>query len=129
MVRRSVIIAILLTAICPFTQNAFGAEAPNDDVAAFFRVIWALLIVLAIILCLYALFRNRFSMTNPRKGRNIRIIEIQPLMPKKSICLVEVKGREYLLGIGNEDITFLASLDSPGTSSFKEVLDNSKAQQ
>ncbi len=49
-------------------------------------------------------------------------------MPKKAICLVEVRGKEYLLGIGNEDITFLASLDQDTPTSFSKALHDSKAK-
>ena len=103
-----------------------AAETAADDIAAYFRVMWGLLIVLAIILALYAVFKNRFSIMNPKTGKAIRILEIQPLMPRKSICLVEVRGKEYLLGIGSENITLLASLDRNPSGSFQEALDNSR---
>jgi flagellar protein FliO/FliZ len=104
-----------------------AAETAADDLAAYFRVMWGLLIVLAVILALYAVFKNRFSIMNPKTGKAIRILEIQPLMPRKSLCLVEVRGKEYLLGIGSENITLLASLDRNPSGSFQEALDSSRA--
>ncbi len=106
-----------------------AAESATEDIAAYFRVMWGLLIVLAIILVLYALFRKRFSIINPRRsGKSIHVLEIQPLMPRKALCLVEVKGKEYLLGVGNETITLLAALDSEEIS-FQEALDDSQARR
>jgi flagellar protein FliO/FliZ len=107
---------------------ASAAETPADEIAAYFRVMWGLLVVLALILALYAIFRKRFSIIAPRSGKAIRVVEIQPLMPRKSICLVEVKGKEYLLGIGQDNITLLAALDGSPPASFQEALDNSRAK-
>ncbi|WP_136807883.1 flagellar biosynthetic protein FliO [Desulfosediminicola flagellatus] len=123
---RPIIIAIITLPL--FITPAMAAEYPADEFSAIFRVIWALLIVLAIILILYALFKKRFSLINANSSKSIRILEIQPLMPKKAICLVEVRGKEYLLGIGNEDITFLASLDQDTPTSFSKALHDSKAK-
>lgn len=100
-----------------------AAESPADEISDYFRVMWGLFIVVAIILILYALFKKRFSIINPRSSRSIRVLEIQPLMPRKSLCLVEVKGREFLLGVGNDTITLLASLDDSPKTSFQETLD------
>jgi flagellar protein FliO/FliZ len=107
---------------------ASAAETPADEIAAYFRVMWGLLIVLALILTLYAIFKKRFSIIAPRSGKAIRVVEIQPIMPRKSICLVEVKGKEYLLGIGQDNITLLASLDDNTPATFQEALDNSRAK-
>lgn len=128
MLRRCVFPSITFFLVPLLSTPAFAAEYPTDEFSAIFRVIWALLIVLAIILILYALFKKRFSLVHASSTKSIRILEIQPLMPKKSLCLVEVKGKEYLLGIGHEDITFLASLDADSPGSFKKVLDDSKAK-
>jgi len=103
---------------------AQAAVADTSDITAYFRVMWGLLIVLAIILVLFALLKKRFSIINPRSTKAIRVLEIQPLMPKKSICLIEVRGREYLLGIANESITLLADMNN-SKKSFQDILDDS----
>lgn len=100
-----------------------AAETPADEISGYFRVMWGLCIVLAIILILYALLKRRFSIINPRSGKSIRVLEIQPLMPRKSLYLVEVKGREFLLGVGADTITLLADLDDNPKTSFRETLD------
>lgn len=121
------LLTLLLTAALPADIARAAVTAPADDIAAYMRMMWGLLIVLAIILVLYALVKKRFSILNPRSGRSIRVLEIQPLMPRKSLCLVEVKGKEYLLGVGNETITLLAALDAAPRTPFQEVLETSKA--
>ena len=86
------------------------------------RVIWGLLIVLGIILLLYGLLRKRFSILTSLPDKEIKILEIKPLMGKKAICLVEVRGQEFLLGISEAQITNLASLPPKITPSFSETL-------
>ena len=113
----------------PLAGTADAAVSATGDIAAYLQVMGGLLIVLAIILVLYALFKNRFSIINPRSSKAIRILEIQPLMPRKAVCLIEVRGREYLLGVANESITLLADLGKDGNTSFKDILDESRAGQ
>jgi len=122
------IITVLALVFTPAT-NAHAAVAATDDITAYFRVMWGLLVVLAIILVLFALLKKRFAIINPRSTKAIRVLEIQPLMPKKSICLIEVRGKEYLLGIANESITLLADMNSNSRSSFQEILDDSQPGQ
>ncbi len=130
MKRARIFFITLISSFSVLLQPGFvsAAETPADDIAAYFRVMWGLLIVLALILALYAIFKKRFSIIAPRSGKAIRVLEIQPLMPRKSICLVEVRGKEYLLGIGQDNITLLAALDGNPPASFQEALDNSRAK-
>lgn len=87
-----------------------------------FRVIWGLLIVLGIILLLYGLLRKRFSLLSSLPDKEINVLEIKPLMGKKAICLVEIRGKEFLLGISEAQITNLASLPPKNSTSFSETL-------
>ena len=118
------IIATCVLALAP-AASAQAAVAATSDITAYFRVMWGLLIVLAIMLVLFAFLKKRFSIINPRSTKAIRVLEIQPLMPKKSICLIEVRGKEYLLGIANESITLLADMNNSNKSSFQDILDDS----
>jgi len=122
------IIIVCLLMLTP-AISAQAAVADTADITAYFRVMWGLLIVLAIILVLFALLKKRFSIINPRSTKAIRVLEIQPLMPKKSICLIEVRGREYLLGIANESITLLADMNNHSKKSFQDILDDSHNEQ
>lgn len=106
--------------------SAQAAVTATKEIGAYFQVMGGLLVVLAVILVLYALFKKRFSIINPRSNKAIRVLEVQPLMPRKAICLIEVRGKEYLVGVGNETITLLADLGDQRPSSFNDILDTSR---
>lgn len=86
------------------------------------RMLWGLLVVLGIILIIYGLMRKRLSFIQSNKKSRIQIIEIRHLMPKKSLCLVEVGGQEFLLGVGSENITLLSTIKKNAKGSFDTTL-------
>jgi flagellar biosynthetic protein FliO len=95
-----------------FPSPAWAAESP-DMTSALLRTCWALLVVIGLILVLHALSKKRLL---PRNSKNstIKLIEMRPLQPKASLALVEVHGREYLLGVSADSIHLLADLsDKP----------------
>ncbi|OEU47296.1 MAG: flagellar biosynthetic protein FliO [Desulfobulbaceae bacterium S3730MH12] len=98
---------------------------------SYFRMLWGLLVVLGIILILYGILKKRLSLFHSPASQSIKVLEIKPLMGKKALCLVEVKGEEYLLGISNDRINHIATIESTKESSFattlrKTVPDNQK---
>jgi len=107
---------------CLHPAEIFAATSPADDAADYFRVIWGLLVVLGIILILYGFLRKRFSLLSTGAHQHIQIIEFKPLMGKKALCLINVKGQEHLLGISGDNITHIAALTPQPDSSFAEVL-------
>jgi flagellar protein FliO/FliZ len=118
-------ILLLLVCQCAAPLNSFAAAAPaaaTSDTANYFRVIWGLLVVLGIILVLYGLVKKRFSLLTTGENQEIKIIEIKPLMGKKALCLISVKGQEHLLGISGDNITHIAALTPQPPPSFAEVL-------
>lgn len=102
-------------------QQSFLPEG-NDLITSSFRVIWGLLIVLGIILLLYGLLRKRFSLLSSLPDKEINVLEIKPLMGKKALCLVKVRGTEYLIGVSESQISNLATLPPKKTSTFQETL-------
>ncbi|MBM9616488.1 FliO/MopB family protein [Desulfobulbus rhabdoformis] len=78
------------------------------------QTLWALCIVVGLILAFYALAKKRFVL-GKRSGTNIRIIEIRPLQPKATLALVEVRGREFLLGINSGNIQLLTEMNPDST--------------
>ena len=99
-----------------------AAEIPASDTESYFRVIWGLLVVLGIILVLYGIVKKRFSLLSTSPSQNIKILEIKPMMGKKALCLVDVKGQEYLLGISGDQISHIATLSPQPETSFAETL-------
>jgi flagellar protein FliO/FliZ len=113
----------LITGVILFSPgNTYGAEAELGSMESYFRVIWGLLVVLGIILILYGIFKKRLSLFHTPASQSIKVLEIKPLMPKKSLCLVEVKGEEYLLGISSDQITHIATIGPKKDSSFAATL-------
>ena len=86
------------------------------------RMFWGLLVVLGILLIIYGLMRKRLSFIKHNDNSVIKIKEIRHLMPKKSICLIEVGNQELLLGLGSDTITLLSSVSTRKDTSFTETL-------
>jgi len=87
------------------------ASLPPDMASALLRTGWALLVVIGLILALYGLSKKRLSL-GKTGGNAIKVIELRPVQPKATLALVEVRGREYLLGIGSDSIHLLADLSA-----------------
>lgn len=105
----------------------WAATTLGTDTADYFRMIWGLLVVLGIILVLYGIIRKRFSLLAASSGGKIKILEVKPMMGKKALCLVDVKGQEYLLGISGETISHIATLTPPAKTSFAATLQATEA--
>lgn len=97
--------------------------------SAWLRMLWGLLIVLGILLIIYWLMRKKLSFVQSNKRSRIQIKEIRHLMPKKSLCLVEVGGQEFLLGLGNENITLLSTIENSAKGSFNATLAAAKQHE
>ena len=117
------ILSVVLSQFLEAT-DAFAAVYSGSDTESYMRMIWGLLIVLGIIFVLYGLVKKRFSLHSNPLNKEIKVLEIKPLMGKKAICLVEVKGQEYLLGVGTDRITHLATLQQRADLSFADTLAN-----
>ena len=86
------------------------------------RMFWGLFVVLGILLVIYGLMRKKLSHIKNNDNSAIKIKEIRHIMPKKSICLVEVNDQEFLLGLGTESITFLSAVPSKDSECFEGTL-------
>ncbi len=95
------------------------------------KMIWGLLVVLGILLIIYGLVKKRVTLLQGGGKGHIKIIESRHLLPKKSLFLVEVRGREYLLGSGGDSLTLIASLDGAGHASpdFSSILKDSETSR
>ncbi len=116
------IVLLASTVAAKTTQHESLLTGGNEVLSNSFRVIWGLLIVLGIILILYGLLRKRFSILSSTADKEIQILEIKPLMGKKALCLVEVRGQELLIGISESKISTLANLTPKKEQSFAETL-------
>ncbi len=123
--RRLAVVAILCL---PFWPARAVAETGQFNVMdSYLRMIWGLLVVLGIIFLLYGLLKKRFSLLAQSPQQQIRILEMKPLMGRKALCLVEVRGQEFLLGISGDRIDPIACLTKKPIASFAETLKSSGA--
>ena len=90
--------------------SAWATTQP-DMTSALLRTGWALLVVIGLIFALYGLSKKRLSL-GKTGGNAIKVVELRPIQPKATLALVEVRGREYLLGIGADSIHLLADLSA-----------------
>jgi flagellar protein FliO/FliZ len=108
-------------------EQGFCAVEPEGPFSAPLRLIWGLLVVLGILFIVYSLMRKKLSFLHMPVNGAIKIIEVRHLLPKKSLYLVEVRGREFLLGAGQDRIELIAAIPAHPQASFVEALDESEA--
>jgi flagellar biosynthetic protein FliO len=92
-------------------SNSFGKFPFSNDNGIYpLRVIFAILFVAA--LCIFALFLSKKLLPGIRNlpGKKIRIIETAHLAPRRSVHLIEIGNRQFLIGSTNEHINTLADL-------------------
>ena len=112
-------------------QPVFAADGgmPDSLLPAGLKMVGALIIVLGIVLLLYYLSRKGFGFLPAANSGAIQVVETRYLMPKKAICLVKVRGKELLLGVGTERIEHLLTLESEQADSFAETLQALKEER
>lgn len=99
-------VSFLVALLLPNTVLAGESLAMGS---AMLQMIWALLVVVGLILAIYGLARRRLFLGKPGTSA-ITIVALRPLMPKSTLALVEVRGREYLLGVSTAGINLLAEV-------------------
>ncbi len=104
-------------------QTAVAADK-FDPVSSSFRMLWGLVVVLAIIFVLYAVLRKKVSGLQSNDRGAIKIIEVKHIMPKKSLMLVEIRGKEFVVGAGNDAIHSIVPLSQSNT--FSQILERSE---
>lgn len=69
--------------------------------------------MLGLILGGYGLLQKRLGGLPAGRKRAVRLLESCPLGPRKSVCLVRVRDREFVLGVTQQQISLLGELPSP----------------
>ncbi len=104
------------------TLGQAADEAGGDPVVATFKVIAGLALVLGLVLLLYALSRRGFGGFPSARAGRIKVVESRSLGPKKALYLIEIKGRELLLGVGAERVELLSDLGPAQSEAFDRTL-------
>lgn len=110
--KQLLIILIVLATPVP----VLAAEGSSSLAASGLQMLAGLAIVLGLLYLLYALSRKGLGLLPASRGGLIRIVEVRSLGGRKGLCLVEVRGRELLLGFGPERIEYLATLEPGGSA-------------
>lgn len=119
------VLLIAISLIPAFLQPAQAAEF--DPISSGLRMLTGLLVVLAIILGLFLLLRKRLSSFQQQGGGLINVLEIKHVLPRKTLMLVEVRGREFLVGAGADSIQTIVPVQQG--ESFAELLEKSQAKK
>ncbi len=94
-------------------ENAGETGAPA--VPSVWKALGALLLVLGLVLVL-AWLAKRFLPFLPqaalRDSKDIRLVAVKSLGPKKSLVLVEVEGRRLLVGVSDSGVTLIQDFRS-----------------
>ncbi len=111
----AVLCTLALTAV-PAVAVAGGDGLPASGgismFTSFLQMALALLVVVGLILLIYY-GATRLMKTVPafgQAGRLIRLLEIRPLGPRKSLVLVEVEGEYLLLAVSDNQITLIKQI-------------------
>jgi flagellar protein FliO/FliZ len=99
------------------TQDADLALVPMS-----LKVLAALAIVLGIVLLLYALLKRGHLIPLAKNGA-IQVVEVRHLAPKKTLYLIEVRGRSILVGATAERLETLAQWSVEDSARFADVLE------
>jgi flagellar protein FliO/FliZ len=118
---------VMPTAIFLFflPSTSFASDpAPFSMGSALLQTAWALLVVIGLILALYGLARKRLQLFGRATGGVIRVVEMRSLNPRSTLALVEVRGQEFLLGIGASGIHLIAELspEQEKSTDFESLL-------
>jgi len=100
------------------------AATDFDPVSSGLRMLWGLLVVLGIMFAAYYLLRKRVTAFQQQGKGIITILETRHIHPKKSLMLIEVRGKEYLVGAGGDAITTIVPLQSG--DSFSTILETTE---
>lgn len=108
--------------LLPVELWAAGSE-PVDFFFSGLKLFVGMLIVVGLMLFIHVLHRRGFSLFKGNGSEGIKILETRPVGGRKSLCLVEVRGKELLVGLGNERIDFLYDCGgSTGSTGFEKDL-------
>lgn len=96
-------------------ETAAAPPLPDGDLtAAIVKMLAALALVLAVLVGLYWLLRRFLPGQAPgASGGALRLIGRLPLGPKKGLALVEVAGRVLVLGLAEQSVNLIATIDDP----------------
>lgn len=120
------LLIIIVTPVPALANEVALAAEPISMWSSMLRTAWALLIVIALILCIYGLLRKRFGIGTLQQG-NIKVLEIKHIIPRNSLALVEVNNRQFLIGVNASQISLIADFKDEDKVISKKISTDFKA--
>lgn len=114
-------IATFIIVLLPAVAHAAG-EFDRGGAADLLRMLAGLGLVLGMLYLLYALAKKYGGALPGARGGVVKVVEMRHLGPKKALALVEVRGEEFLLGIGGDRIELLHRLEKRPGGGFDGAL-------
>jgi flagellar protein FliO/FliZ len=118
---RAQIITVLLL-IQPALAVADTSAAEPSLLGASLKMVAALAVICGLLLLFYAASRRGFGFMPHKKNELIQILETRPLGGRKFLCVVKVRGEEFLLGMSHDRIENLGRIPSAGVDDFAASL-------
>ena len=98
--------------LSPETANAAAAVAPVVDATRIAEFGVSLVVVIAVIL-LVGWFYSRLRVGTGRGGDQINVVASRPLGPKERLIVVEVAGKQLLVGMTASQLQTLHVFEAP----------------
>ena len=114
--------ATILMICLPASVQAASETGGDDMLAASFKVLAALVLVVGVMLLMYALSRRGLKMIPGQREGRIKVVETRSMGPRKGLFLVEVRGRELLLGVTADRINLLCDMGKCESLDFDRTL-------
>ncbi|OEU73685.1 MAG: hypothetical protein BA874_00305 [Desulfuromonadales bacterium C00003068] len=122
---RAFLLSFILLPTAAYALNA----VETDIVPMSLKVMGGLTLVLGLVLLIYALLKKSGRWLPTAQNREINLIEVRYLAPKKALYLLEVNGSRLLISGTNERMETLAQwpLGKSTASAFDQVLNDEAA--
>ena len=121
--------SFLMTALAATaTTKPAVTEAAPSTLGSFTSMIGGLIVVLALIFVLAYVVR-RFNLS-PSTNNVLKTVAVTPLGQKEKVVLMEVNGKQYLLGVTPQQISLIDKIEDPlevKAESFASKLRQAKA--
>ena len=107
--------AFLTSALAEDGQRGGSTTAQSTPVALEGQIVEIVLALIAILLLIWGIawFVKRFTGIGPQGGQHIKTIAVMPVGTRERIAVIEIGGRQIVVGITPQQITTLLELDQP----------------
>lgn len=122
--------ATLLLMFLLMPQAVFAEAAATEPslLAAAFKMMAALGVIIGLLLLFYAASRRGFGFLPQKKSELIQILETRPLGGRKFLCVIKIRDEEILLGMSPDRIENLGRLNSTAKG-FSDSLQKAQENQ